>query len=65
MISGSTGIIYLVGLEWNDQSGFPRSEPPAPTEGATLTASENDKARTCLSLDRFLKHVCVPCLLVA
>ena len=49
MISGRTGNIHLVAPECNGQPGFQRSEPPAPTEGASLTTSENDKARTWLS----------------
>jgi hypothetical protein len=65
MTSGSAGNIHSVAPECNGQSGFQRSELPVPTEGASLTTSENDKARTCLSLDRFLKHVSVPWLLVA
>jgi hypothetical protein len=65
MDSGLTDNLHLAAPECNGQSGFQRSEPPAPTEGASPTISEDDKARTCLSLDRFLRYVSVPCLLVA
>jgi hypothetical protein len=65
MDSGPTNDIHVVAPEYNGQSPLQRSEPPAPTEKASLTTSENDKARTCLSLDRFLRRLSVPCLLVA
>jgi hypothetical protein len=49
MDSGPTSNIHSVAPECNGQSRLQRSEPPAPAEGASLTTSENDKARTCLS----------------
>ena len=65
MDSDLTNKIRLVTPEYNGRSRFQRSEPPAPTEEASLATSENDKARTCLSLYRFLRQLSVPCLLVA
>ncbi len=63
--SGPTDNIHLPAPECNRRPGFHRSELPARTEGASFTPSENAKARTGLSLDRFLRHLSVPCLLVA
>jgi hypothetical protein len=63
--SGPTKKIYPVATDCNRHPGFQRLEPPAPTQKASLTTPENDKAPTCLSLDRFLRHLSVPCLIVA
>jgi hypothetical protein len=65
MDSGPTDNIHLAAPECNRQPGFQRSELPARTEGACFTTPENAKARNGLSFDRFLRHLPVPCLLVA
>jgi hypothetical protein len=60
---GPTDNIHLTAPERNRQSGFPRSVPPAPTEGACFATSENAKARNRLSFDRCLRHFSFPCLI--
>jgi hypothetical protein len=60
MDSGLTDNMQLAVPACNRQPGFQCWELPARTEGASLTTSENDKARTCLSLDRFLRHLSFP-----
>jgi hypothetical protein len=65
MDSGAIKNIHTVAPECNRHPGFERSVPPAPTGKANVITCENHKARTCLSLDRFLRHLSVPCLLVA
>ena len=65
MGSGPTGNIHRAAPERNRQPSFQSSEPPAPTEGATLAAPENAKVRNGLSLDRLLRHVSSRCLLLA
>jgi hypothetical protein len=65
MESGPTNNIHSIAPECNGQSGFQRSELSTRRKGAGFTTSENAKARTCLSPDRFLRHLSVPCLLVA
>jgi len=57
MGSGPTGNIHRAAPERNRQPSFQSSEPPVPTEGATLAAPENAKVRNGLSLDRLLRHV--------
>jgi hypothetical protein len=49
MHSGPANNIRSVAPECNRHPGFQRSEPPAPTEKASLTTCKNHKARTCLS----------------
>jgi hypothetical protein len=49
MDSGLTDNIHVAAPEGNGRPSFQSSEPPAPTEGATLAAPENAKVRNGLS----------------
>jgi hypothetical protein len=63
MRSGPADNMRLTAPECYRQPGFQSWEHQDWTEGASFAASENDKARSCLSPNGFLRHIFVPCLL--
>jgi hypothetical protein len=65
MDSDPTDNIQLTAPECNRQPGFQHSELPARAERANFPSVENAKVRNGLSVDRFLRHLSVPCLLLA